>query len=883
MKTSTSFAILTLLATASTSFAAPLPVPVGTNVDVNLDLDMTKSSSMASPPVRTTTTGKHDGKNGGHETNTAKNEKHLARAEGGLAGGVVGNGVDANTLQNSSSTGGISALSGVTKPLTGTASTISSTVGKSTGPLTSSGGSPLDPILKGGVTNLLGSTEGVDALSSTSSTGSQTGKTVQNTKFTPGSGSGPVVDPSSTRLLTSTTNTATGSGGVAPVVDGSGKTVSGTTGATLGSTDRTANGLNAGNSLGSAGKAVDGSTVDKTASPITKGSNANTVGNAASSITGANGGTGNTVNDVIQTTDPLTKSNSKDVLGSSGNGASKLVGTDSKTVSNTTNGLGVEKTSSGTISKDGAHVNTNDVGNTLKSSSKAQGQVTKNVNAATNNANNNGNGTVPAGASLNSVKSTTTGANRVSTKPTTDSTKNSAENSLGKGLNTVDGTTGTGGTTRPITTPAQGDIKKTDRTSSTAQTGVGKTTSNVQKTTSQQETDKTVDPLSTQVFPSGDDAHSSLLTVTHPNAQAKVLQTPGKADTLLDKDTNQATGTGAGAGGMTINNNKDQNVNVKVETPNRVKDDAVVDKSGQKVGPSDQRGNVVEEVVQGKILAKESTKSSAPPRTAAASRPTSSTTKHTNSNHTSIPATNPNSSSASLPVPAVSSTASTPHPEVFVEYKSASAAATSATLSKARSSSASASASASGSGRGGGKGGKQLHAVTTTPSASASATKSQQVQPVVSAPVVEIGLVSNGVEVKDQLPSSIRPLISSTLTHLSILPSSTATTKNLLKTVPVTSGGDGGGGGRVPQQARIAYDQRSTHVVSCDGKQHKDGDVIEECIDRDLVAQRPARTEVCPDDMQHDLQNIANTDPLHMVQSQQIAKYVRLCLTAGGL
>ncbi|KAK8865713.1 hypothetical protein IAR55_000858 [Kwoniella newhampshirensis] len=818
MKTSTSFAILALLASASTSFAAPLPLPSNPDVDIKLDLDMNKGKKP---------TGAHmeNGKMVGHEheKNQKQGEKHHTRAEGSSDGlgrevsslaqisarGILTreifwaqqlvNGNSTPLQSGSAPSGGISRLSSVTKPIT---STVSDTLDNGT----------LTPILGVTADDLLDRPTGVPA---SSKIGSNTSQLVNDTKFAPGSGSGPIINPSST------------GGSTVPVLKDSERMVNNDAGSTLASvpegqslnsTEKSAQGLTANS------KVVDTKSVDWTTSTI--GKDTSGVDRTASSVTtGAASADKTAVPIAKDTDDGVNKSLTNDLVG-------KLV--NSKDVSTATNGLGVDKTASGTISKDGAHVNTSDVGNTLKVSS-TEDRVIKDV---------------PGGGNNQPVPATLKAVNTGGTTKGTDSTKHSAEGSVAKDIDSAENTSGTGSTARPITSPAQKDIKNVDHTSSS----VGKTSHSATYTN----TDKTVDPVSAQVFPSGDNSQSSLLTVTNPNAQAKVLQTPGKADTLVDQDVNTNSAqnaTGGLAPSSTSNNghdkaavgNNDNDVNVKVETPNRVKDGLVVDQSGQKVGPSDQRGNVVEEVVQGKILDKEFSKSS---------------TAHSTTHHSSPPSAS-HSTSHSAPSASHShgTTSTTPHPQVFAGYKSTTTAAA-ASVSSTHAASHSAHASVSTSGRGG------------THSASATHADSKAAKSVVSAPALDIGLTSHDIDVKPHIsstPLTFLPVISSTLTltHSSILPTITSSTKPKSKPKP--------------EQARVAYGSKDQHIVSCDGLDHGDSDLIEECISGDLVDLKPKRTEVCPDDMQHDIHYLANADPIHADQSEQIAKYVRLCLAAGSL
>ncbi|WRT65871.1 uncharacterized protein IL334_002822 [Kwoniella shivajii] len=84
------------------------------------------------------------------------------------------------------------------------------------------------------------------------------------------------------------------------------------------------------------------------------------------------------------------------------------------------------------------------------------------------------------------------------------------------------------------------------------------------------------------------------------------------------------------------------------------------------------------------------------------------------------------------------------------------------------------------------------------------------------------------------------------------------------------------------RQAKVTYGEKGEHVVACDGKVHQANDLIDECINADLLDLKPNQTEACPVDMQHDIHYGISTNDLSNTQAKDVQKYVRLCLAASA-
>ncbi|WWD05543.1 hypothetical protein V865_003622 [Kwoniella europaea PYCC6329] len=330
---------------------------------------------------------------------------------------------------------------------------------------------------------------------------------------------------------------------------------------------------------------------------------------------------------------------------------------------------------------------------------------------------------------------------------------------------------------------------------------------------------KTVDQSTDQAIPSSSQKNKgTLVTANNDNANAKIIQTPGKSDKIAETNTNDVTGSKSSG----------DNVNIKVAVPqhqatqNQGNTSGGLVNNGNKIGPNDQRGNVVQEVGDGKILKQNivnPSSSSSAKHTSSATKPHSTSTP----SHSYLAAAS-HSASASKD----SNHPASVRPQVFVEYTSFASSPSSTIASQSAS------------------------VASTTPLAQAQ---------------VHSGTVQ--VDKNQQSTTDVKlPLTSSLYLPLP------STTSKTLKTATTK-----------PRQAQVTYGQKGQHVVACDGQKHQPNDVIDECIKADLLDFKPNQTEACPTDMQHDIQYGLSTDMLKNDQqaNKEIQKYVRLCLKASAL
>ncbi|OCF45255.1 hypothetical protein I317_00777 [Kwoniella heveanensis CBS 569] len=352
-------------------------------------------------------------------------------------------------------------------------------------------------------------------------------------------------------------------------------------------------------------------------------------------------------------------------------------------------------------------------------------------------------------------------------------------------------------------------------------------------------TTRPADPLFDAALPASK-SNGSLLTVTSQDANGKVAQTPGKSNKVAEANSNDVTGS----------KDKNQNINVKVATPQQAQAGSstvsgptggngstrVVNTSGGKtVGPSDQKGSVVQQAQDGILLKQDvvatAANSHSAPHPGSQSR-TKSSPPHSSTTHAS-------SSSSSVPVSAASS--ASVKPQVYVAQTATSAASSSAITSPAVQSSDSARAS----------------------------------------PVAQANVQSGTVKVnKNQGPTSIIQLAATSSlplqsnVNVNSIASSAAPSASAVVNKAIDK----------PRQAQVSYGQKGEHVVACDGQNHSIDDVVDECISADLLDFRPSQTEACPTDMQHNIEYGASTNQLNdNAAAQEIQKYVRLCLTANSL
>ncbi|OCF56599.1 hypothetical protein L486_05451 [Kwoniella mangroviensis CBS 10435] len=329
-----------------------------------------------------------------------------------------------------------------------------------------------------------------------------------------------------------------------------------------------------------------------------------------------------------------------------------------------------------------------------------------------------------------------------------------------------------------------------------------------------------VDQSTDQAIPSSSQKNKgTLVTANNDNANAKIVQTPGKSDKVAETNTNDVTGSKSSG----------DNVNIKVAVPqhqatqNQGTTSGGLVNNGNKIGPNDQRGNVVQEVGDGKILKQNIVNPSSPPSSA----------KHTSSATKPHPTSASVHSSSAVASHSASASKGSDHPtsmrpQVFVEYTSFASSPSSTIASQSAS------------------------VPSTTPLAQAQ---------------VHSGTIQ--VNKNQQSATNVKLPLTSSL-HLP-LPSTTSKT---LKTATTK-----------PRQAQVTYGQKGEHVVACDGQKHQPNDMIDECIKADLLDFKPNQTEACPTDMQHDIQYGLSTDMLKNDQqaNKEIQKYVRLCLKASAL
>ncbi|WVQ97065.1 hypothetical protein IAU59_004175 [Kwoniella sp. CBS 9459] len=345
-------------------------------------------------------------------------------------------------------------------------------------------------------------------------------------------------------------------------------------------------------------------------------------------------------------------------------------------------------------------------------------------------------------------------------------------------------------------------------------------------------TTRPVDPVFDAALPANK-SNGSLLTVTSQDANGKVAQTPGKSSNVAEANSNDLTGS----------KDRNQNINVKVATPQQAQagsptagdsnnGNRVVNSNMKTVGPNDQKGDVVQQAQDGKLLKQDVIATSA-----AHSLSKAKPSTHHSSAAQSTSGGSPKSSSSSS---AATSSASV-KPQVYVAQTSATGPGSVVTSSAAQSTAA---------------------AASTTPLAQAN---------------IQSGTVKVN---KNHTPTSIVQISATSSLPLkghdnvnsaasSLAPSASAVVNKALDK---------------PRQAQVSYGQKGEHVVACDGQIHSSNDVVDECISADLLDFRPNQTEACPTDMQHNVRYGATTDQLNgNAAAQEIQKYVRLCLTANSL
>ncbi|WWC87986.1 uncharacterized protein L201_002888 [Kwoniella dendrophila CBS 6074] len=570
-------------------------------------------------------------------------------------------------------------------------------------------------------------------------------------------------------------------------------------------------------------------------------------------LTSSNGGLVGTAGKIVTgTTGTLLNGNAiGDTTGSLLNGGTTktvtgTVGKVPNTVGQISNGANVDP-----LSNQAYQLNTDGTESDVKSytgtqANKAQNNGPNQTNKKVNALAFQGNGTThradPHPANGSREKTTQLISDNTNTSKigkTTTSTANSNTSNNGLNNNGIVGVN-SDSSSKPIVngnTVGNGSVLK-----SAQNTNVQGTTSNVSNQSNKTLNSSTgpLDPTVDQAIPSNTQKmNGNLLEANSDNVNAKIVQTPGKSNKVSETNSNDLTGS----------KSKSDNVNVKVALPQQASSNSTSSQTnqltnntvnnngnnvgnlvsnGNKVGPNDQKGNVIQQVGDGNLLKQQNVINN---KSSSISSNKSSSTKNISPSNSS--ATKAATSASASPTEVIHN--STVKPQVFVEYTSFASAPTSTIASQSAS---------------------------ITSSASSSGT-----------PLAQANVHSGTIQVnKNQYSTqSVKLPLTSSLP----LPSSSSSTNS--KTLNTTT--------QKPRQATITYGQKGEHVVACDGKTHQPNDIIDECIKADLLNYKPNQTEACPTDMQHNIQYGISTDMLNNTNNQQIKeiqKYVRLCLTANS-
>ncbi|WVF70696.1 hypothetical protein IAT40_005489 [Kwoniella sp. CBS 6097] len=643
MKTSTSFAILALLASAGSALAAPLPLPHGHN-EVNAAVAM-----------------HHGGNNEHHHvTNNGRGKHHHARAtahkqDQSQQGQTVGMGAlataNVNLPQNNQSNG-----KGQSQPKSKNNSNSSSGSGASAIPIDGS--------------NTLSSTSSSrkNAVKPVASAGNDTGKTLSN----PGSKSGQIghlgstaddaLQPETTQVAKTLPKRAQGDGNVVGSAVKQSKPL-----------ETAATGINKNANVGSVGNVANGKgdlpIVGGIVKPLTAGS-----APLPQVTTGVLNG--KTTNGLLGSAEKLLTSTTGSLTGGKGsvvntNGGNKVV--NSQGTANGVNKLPntVDQSHSfDPLNNDAAKVNTD------STESHAQKQTKQTTNNAANSGPNqntkkvnnlafSGNGTThradprPADGGVSTSHRIVNNSTQTADKSTENGTENGNTSSNIVGVKTDD------------------NQVNTNNVGSSAQRGGNQALNS---------STRPVDPVFDAALPANK-SNGSLLTVTSQDANGKVAQTPGKSNKVAEANSNDLTGS----------KDKNQNINVKVATPqqaqagsstvsgptggdNNGNGNGVVNttNNGKTVGPNDQNGSVIKQAQEGKLLKQDVVATSAS-QSAKSQSKTKSSAPHSSATHAHP------KSSASAPSSATSS--ASVKPQVYIA-QTASSSSSSAVTSTAPATSA---------------------------------------------------------------------------------------------------------------------------------------------------------------------------------------------------
>ncbi|WVW80332.1 hypothetical protein I302_102312 [Kwoniella bestiolae CBS 10118] len=187
--------------------------------------------------------------------------------------------------------------------------------------------------------------------------------------------------------------------------------------------------------------------------------------------------------------------------------------------------------------------------------------------------------------------------------------------------------------------------------------------------------DKAVDQTTDQAIPSNSQKNSgTLVTANNDSGNAKIIQTPGKSNKVAEANSNDVTGS----------KSTGDNVNVKVAVPqhqatsgatnNKTGGNGGILSNGDKIGPNDHKGNVLQEVGNGKILKQ----NIVAPSAAASAKPHSQAASASGSAHSHAAAASHSASKANAHPSSV-------RPQVFVEYTSFASSPSSTIASKSAS------------------------------------------------------------------------------------------------------------------------------------------------------------------------------------------------------